>query len=229
MERVDRQPYDSLPDAERILSEAFALGGHLSPEARKRIWHKAQSAAQQPRQRAHLFRAVLYPIFVLLLTFGFLGGYVGVVLASGASVPGEPLYVVERGVEAMWLKLTPTSRRCEVQLVLLERRIYEARALLDVGQPVSEGLLQELELLFGAIADDSDCMQMQDEGILQRVIGYRQKVKVLAERYPGVWGLDRVLAAADVAVVQFGGEPLEEAPPGSGWGRPVACAAQRRT
>lgn len=185
----------------------------FSAQAKGRIWHNAQARADQfrPTLALRFSRAALYPAFVLLLTLGLMGGYAGVVFADGVSIPGEPLYVIEQGVESMWLSLTPDSRRYEVQLVLLERRVYELRALIDAGKPVPEGLFLELELLFSSMVDYVD-YDISVQQVLPYVIEYRDSLALLNSRYTGVWGLSRVLDVADTAVIELGGDSLEQFP-----------------
>jgi hypothetical protein len=214
MKAPHKQQDGSFSEVEVSLERLLGVAPALSSQTRKRIWHKAQSAIASPAAHRvfRLSRAILYPVFILLLAFSFLGGYAGVVLASGASVPGEPLYLIERKAETIWLSLTPSSQRCEVQLVLLERRVYEAKALLDAGKPVPPGVLQEMELLFLGVVDSADCHKVQASIILSHLLAYRQKIHTLVLQHPGVWELEGVLEAANTAVTAFGGEPLEALP-----------------
>jgi hypothetical protein len=199
---------------EPALIEMLAKGPTLSPQARQRIWRQAQRLAHTPViPQRHPARLVFYPAFVFLLVMGLVSGYTGVVFASGASVPGEPLYPIARQTEMVWLTLTPESRRCEVQLVLLERRVYEAKALLDAGKTVPDDVLQEMELLFLAVADDTACQPMQTGEALPYLISYRAKLALLTNRHPGIGQLGAILEAANGAVIKLGGAPLELTPP----------------
>lgn len=214
MKAPHKQQDVSFSEVEVTLERLLGSAPVLSPQARKRVWHKTQSALASPAAHRvfHLSRAILYPVFTLLLAIGFLGGYGGVVLASGASVPGEPLYLIERKAETVWLSLTPSSRRCEVELVLLERRVYEAKALLDAGKPVPPGVLQEMEMLFLGVVDSADCHEVQASVILSHLLVYRQKIHALVLQHPAIWELEAVLEAANTAIIAFGGEPLEALP-----------------
>jgi hypothetical protein len=139
-----------------------------------------------------------------------MSGYVGAVLASGSAVPGDPLYELERQVEEVWLSLTPTDKRSEVQLVLLERRIYEVRALLRADQAVPPGIFQEIDLLFVAVTEDG-----LDEAMLRtRMKGYRDILHKLATEHPNECALHDALQTANTVVESVGGEsiPLPDPP-----------------
>ncbi|HNT76208.1 MAG TPA: DUF5667 domain-containing protein [Anaerolineae bacterium] len=216
MKLTRRPTHSNLGQIESALTEMFGKGPQLSTQARQQIWRRAHGLAHTPTvPQHHPAWFVFYPAFVLLLVFGFLGGYSGVVFASGATVPGEPLYPIARQTETVWLNFTPESRRCEVQLVLLERRVYEAKALLDAGKIVPNDVLQEIELLFIAVADDTTCQSTQTASALPYLISYRAKLAILTHRHPGVSQLGGILEAANSAVIKLGGAPLELIPPDS--------------
>lgn len=214
MKLLHRTPQAPASQIEPTLAELIGKGPTLSAQARQRIWRHAQRLAHTPvAPQRHPARLIFYPAFVLLLVMGMVSGYTGVVFASGASVPGEPLYPLLRQGESVWLTLTPESRRCQVQLVLLERRVYEAKALLDAGKTVPDDLLQETELLFLAVADDTTCQPMQTGAALPYLISYRAKLALLTDRHPGIGQLGAILEAANNAVIRLGGAPLDLAPP----------------
>jgi hypothetical protein len=146
------------------------------------------------------------------LAFGFFSGYAGVVFASGASVPGELLYPIERRAETVWLSLTPNSKRCDVELALLERRVYEAKALIDAGKPVPDSVLQEIELLFSSIGESASCVKDPSPDILPRLRLYRQKIHTLLLEHPGIWQLHMVIEAANTTIITLGGDPLQATP-----------------
>lgn len=214
MKLKNKQDDVVLSSVEKTLNRIMGHSPTLSTQRRQRIWHKAQAptnvVAFPPSFRWS--RTLFYPIFVVILAFGFFSGYVGVVFASGASVPGELLYPIERGAEIVWLSLTPSSKRCDVELVLLERRVYEAKALIDAGKPVPSSVLQEIELLFIDLGENAECVQNNASDILPRLLLYRYKIYTLLLEHPGVWELHAVLEAANAAVTAFGGEPLEALP-----------------
>lgn len=215
MKLINKPTPENYEQVEVALAALFGRGPAPSAQARQRIWRRAHSLVHTPitprLRRPAWF--TLYPAFVLLLALSLVGGYTGVVFASGASMPGEPLYPLARQTETVWLTLTPESRRCEVQLILLERRIYEAKALLDAGKTVPDDVLQEIELLFLAAADDTTCQATQSAAALPHLISYRAKLALLTTRHPGVGQLDALLEVANSAVIKLGGAPLELAPP----------------
>jgi transcriptional regulator GlxA family with amidase domain len=143
---------------------------------------------------------------VILLVLGFVAGYGGVVVAEAPSVPGEPLYAIERKAETLWLSLTPNARRCEVELVLLERRVYEVSALLDAGQSAPDELWQEIDLLFLGVADGAHCRPEEAAELLPHLLAYRNRLKALAGRHPGVWSLAQTLETADAVVATLQAE-----------------------
>jgi len=197
---------------EHKLSRVLGHEPQLTYHTRQRIWNKARVATRPSRiPSARPYRA-LYPMLVVFMFFGLFSGYTGVVFASGPSVPGEFLYPIERQVELAWLKLTPHSRRSEVQLILLERRVYEARALLDAGKLVPDNVLQEIELLFLAVAGNTGAYTDSTAAVLSHLVIYQNTVQTLVERYPGVGGLRDVLEAANTAVTTLGGDSRNSLP-----------------
>jgi hypothetical protein len=206
----DNQTTESFADLSIFLTDTFAEGAKISPAARRRIWQQATkpapTSAHQQRRRPVSRWAFAFATITLLL--GFLGGYVGTVLASGSAVPGDPLYGLERQVEGVWLSLTPSDKRSEVQLVLLERRIYEARALLQANYEVPPGIFQEIDLLFVAVTEDG----LDESLLLSRLTGYRDILATLKEQHPAVWGLGDALQTANTVIESLDGESPESLP-----------------
>lgn len=191
---------------------AFMSGEPALPSVvRRRIWHKAQALAPAPHPIRHLPKAIFYPAFAVILIIGFLSGYGSVVVAASASIPGDPLYAIERQAETVWVSLTPDAQRCQVTAVLLERRVYEVKALLEAGKLAPESILQEIEMLFLSIAEDPMC-QTQAPALLTQVTGSQRQIGKLVENYPNIQGLKRAFNAANVAVAKLGGEPLKALP-----------------
>ncbi len=188
---------------ERLTRSLAAI--QLSARARERIWQKARRRASEmmSTSRRGARRWMWYPAMAAVMLLAFLGGYVGVVSASGAPVPGDPWYVVERGAEVVWMTLTPTGRRDEVRLVLLQRRIDEVRALLDAGRSVPPDLLQEVEMLFGAVVECAPNCGAPRAEMSRALEDYRDALADLNVRYPGVLGLEPALEAANKAVAYF--------------------------
>jgi len=198
---------------EQRLAQSLSQGPHPNYHTRQRIWNKARVATRRARIPSLMpYHRAAYPLLVILMLFGLFGGYTGVVVASGPSVPGEFLYPLERQAELIWLKLTPNARRSHVQLVLLERRVYEANALLNAGQIVPDNVLQEIELLFFAVADTIGDEAASSSEILPHLVAYQDTIQALAERYPGISGLHNVLEAANTVVITLGGDPRNHLP-----------------
>ena len=188
-------------DTEDWLESVLPHAVSLDLAAKQRIWQQAQQAARtyspSPHPKPRRIWKLAYPFFSLLLLLGFLGGYVGIVFASGASIPGDSLYTVERQIEALWMKLTPSTQQDEVRLVLLERRLYEVRALLDSGRDVPENLFQEVEMLFLSLNDNPSPQalpQMQHD---------RDMLRRLNEQHPGIYALQKALDAAESATASL--------------------------
>ncbi|MBN2007341.1 MAG: hypothetical protein JXA21_28595 [Anaerolineae bacterium] len=177
----------------------------------KRIWHKARALVPEPRPVRRFPKAIFYPAFAAMLIIGFLSGYGSVVVAASASIPGDPFYPIERQAETVWMSLTPDAQRCQVAVVLLQRRVYEAKALLEAGKYTPDSLLQEIEMLFLSVAEETQC-QTQVPDLLAQVTDYQHQIGKLVERYPGIEGLNRAFDAANIAVVKLGGEPLDALP-----------------
>lgn len=203
-QRNNQPPQETFADLSAFLTDALAEGAKVSPEARRRIWQQATAPAPTPAapRRRPMFRwAFAFTTIAILL--GIMSGYVGAVLASGSAVPGDPLYELERQVEEIWLSLTPSDKRSEVQLVLLERRIYEARALLRADQETPPGLFQEIDLLFVAVTEDG----LDEAMLLSHLQNYRDILHKLATEYPTEHALRDVLQTANTVVASLGGTP----------------------
>jgi hypothetical protein len=133
--------YPGVKDLEAQLRAALALRAwslpRLSPAAQTR--HQAQLRAAlrgrtsptRPHSRTPaLFRRAAVALAALLLLV--LAG-VGTAQVAEASLPGEALYPVKRGVEAMRLGLTPPSERAALHTELADRRAEELLALAVQG------------------------------------------------------------------------------------------------
>ena len=180
--------------------------GEPSEVVRARIWQRvlahSQGCPTDPRveRRRRLFRLIRFPAFALVLLLGFLGGYVGVVVAEGDSLPGEPLYPLERRAEALMLSLTPQSRRCAVELRLLENRVYEIRATLDIGRTLPDGLIQETLLLVSGLPETLDDVPDQGESVAAALDSHYATLGALNERHPGIWNLIELMKAFETAI-----------------------------
>ncbi len=190
------RPDGRYSEVEHWLETTLPQTPPLAPATRRQLWQRAQQNAASltpPRRRLTSLR-LAYPLFSFLLLLGFLGGYVGIVFASGASIPGDSLYAIERQAESLWMTLTPSPRRDEVRLVLLERRIYETRALLDSGRDVPPNLFQEIEMLFMSLSDDVVA------GAMPQLQHDRDVLQLLNEQHPGILALQDALDAANASL-----------------------------
>jgi hypothetical protein len=88
----------------------------------------------------------------MLIAVGLLAGTVGVAYASGEALPGDPLYVVKRGLERAALALSANGAG-DTRLLLqyADRRLGEADELLRRGRPAD--LAQALDDYETAIAE----------------------------------------------------------------------------
>lgn len=201
----------SLTTLESKLNALMGGEPNLPTAARKRIWYKAQALTPAAHPMRYLPKAIFYPAFAMILIIGFLSGYGSVVVAASSSVPGDFFYPIERQAETVWVSLTPDAQRCQVTAVLLERRVYEVKALIEAGKFAPDSSLQEVEMLFLSIAENPLC-QSQAPTLLAQLTGYRRQIGKLVEKYPYSEGLNRAFDAANIAVVKLGGEPLEAIP-----------------
>jgi len=103
----------------RARSTLLAKARTLSPSGRRR-----RMAAQAPRFAFALLAALLAV---------FLGGG-GLLVASAAALPGDPLYGVKRTAEEVRLRLAPSSVRAGLEEEFNDRRASEIGALLSLGR-----------------------------------------------------------------------------------------------
>lgn len=206
MKQEHGQRHEQQDEVARLLTETMARYGAPTARAKARMWAQVRARAAAPARSRRRLRPLLAPLFVVVLVLGFVAGYGGVVVAEAPSVPGEPLYAIERKAETLWLSLTPNARRCEVELVLLERRVYEVSALLDAGQSAPDELWQEIDLLFLGVADGAHCRPEEAADLLPHLTAYRDRLQALAGRHPGVWPLAQTLETADAVVTTLQAE-----------------------
>ncbi len=157
---------DYSADLELISSHLQTLGqGRLAPEARQRIWEKAQRGAVMatppPETRHSSFLDWLrLPTFRLALVTGFIMVLIlslgTVTLAAQDALPGETLYPLKRQVESVRLSLTSEERQDELQLDYLDRRVAELVLLVEREQEVPTTLVEEIEVAYAAIAEEPE-------------------------------------------------------------------------
>jgi hypothetical protein len=186
-------------DFEGLLEASLKHWGKPSEKTQTEMWRRACDKAvyeEKAPRRASVSRLVLVPALTFLVVLAFFGGYVGVVLAEGSSLPGEPLYKIERRAEGLWLSLTPRAQRCEVQMILLERRMSELKAMLAIDKPLTPGLTQEIQLMLQAIGEEAPCSMKVVNPTLRQVTGYVEELNELQRNYPGVWELQELSTTA---------------------------------
>ncbi len=180
--------------------------GEPSEAARTRMWQHVLAASQANAKapiapgRRYTRRALRYAAFACVMLLSFLGGYVGVVLAEGDSLPGEPFYPLERTAEAVLLSLTPQTRRCAMELRLLENRVYEIRMILDIGRPLPDGLIQETMLLVGGLPETLRSVPAQGESVLVALESHHAVLVALNERHPGLWELTELIKTFETTI-----------------------------
>lgn len=201
---------ETVPDpvAEDI-RERLLEWGEPTDAVRARILQRVLTSSTRsipdPRvvRRHRLFHLIRFPALAFLLLLGFLGGYVGVVVAEGDSLPGEPLYPLERRAEALLLSLTPQTRRCAMELRLLENRIYEIRAMLDMGRTLPDGLIQETTLLVSGLPKTLESVPVQCESVAVALESHYATLQALNERHPGLWELVELMEAFESTIDQL--------------------------
>jgi len=128
---------------------AMALSVEEPPAAaanrsRSLLLARARSLSPQARQRRppiHLPRFAMAGLAAVLAVF--LGGG-GLLVASAAALPGDPLYGLKRTAEDVRLRLASSSARAELERQFNDRRTGEIQALFSLGRvtPVSfEGIV----------------------------------------------------------------------------------------
>jgi hypothetical protein len=205
------------PDAfAEDVKQRLLAWGEPSEETRARIWRHVLAASQAPAEDPHPVKRrrflgpLRYAALVVVMLLSFLGGYVGVVLAEGDSLPGEPFYPLERIAETVMLTLTPQTRRCAMELRLLENRVYEIQVTLDIGRPLPDGLIQEMTLLISGLPETLDAFPDRRESVVAALESHHAALVALDARHPGVWELTELLNTFDVTI-----ETLRNAPPPS--------------
>jgi uncharacterized membrane protein len=134
-----------------------ALAGLVPPPgARARVWTHLQPAMRVRSKRRPFLLVWLRPWAVavtsLFLVFLLAGG---TVLASGNSLPYQPLYAVKLVTEQVQLALTPTQAgKARLELALAEKRAREMVAVAQLNRPeelekLAERLEQHLEKVAG--------------------------------------------------------------------------------
>ena len=198
------------------IKQRLLTWGEPSDQMRARIWERVRASTSGvphtsiPAQGRRVFHALRYAILVMVVLLGFLGSYVGVVLAEGDSLPGEPFYPLERTAEAVLLSLTPQTRRCAMELRLLENRVYEIQATLNLGRRLPGSLMQETMLLVGGLPETLNAVPAQRTAVVNALASHHDTLVALNERHPGILELIRLIEAFENALDQ-----LREAQPPS--------------
>jgi hypothetical protein len=173
-ESVDREVAEALeclhqvppPDRERQAGQRLAFMGQAR-QARLLLSPRNQAGRAKPRGFISLgflgSRRIAITGAVVALVLVMIAGTGGVIYAANGSVPGDPLYGIDRTVESVQLHLT---RRPEATtrllLSLAEERLREAQQLSDRGDSQNldaalNGLSTVVSSLAQAVgADDED-------------------------------------------------------------------------
>ncbi|MBN1298794.1 MAG: hypothetical protein JW997_03810 [Actinobacteria bacterium] len=89
--------------------------------------------------------AFLKPLLIFLGVFIFISfSFTGTIYASSDSVPGELLYSVKRASENIQVTLTPYRYENTIYLKMLDSRLSEADALLELGDFADTAALEKL-------------------------------------------------------------------------------------
>jgi hypothetical protein len=159
-------PHGLMPGRQRFLAEA----ARLRAESRGRpLWLPSR------RQRLAGVMRLAAALAAIAILFGVMAG---VVQASAASLPGQPLYGVKLATERIQLALTsqPASRAA-LERAMAEERLDEIVALLQrqqaIGSSVSNRAMRQLEQALAASAQLQDpaaaqALQQLAEAIRQR-------------------------------------------------------------
>ncbi len=187
--------------------------GKLSPDARDRIWEEAwgRSAAtikEAPKQKQGFFASLRVSTLRLAVAVQFvliiLLGTVGLAYASNQSIPGDVLYPVKRNAEVAWLELTPKSKRPDVELALLERRVKEIQQLTTRNRPIPDTLREETAKAFTEIAAHPE--KWEETEALSQVQEEIEILSTLSKAHPESSTFDEVLQTSLAAFEHLGGD-----------------------
>ncbi|MFO7929305.1 MAG: DUF5667 domain-containing protein [Candidatus Humimicrobiaceae bacterium] len=102
-----------------------------------KIYENVREEEYRPKTMTRLLKPAVIFISVFLL---FIFSSAGVLYASQASLPGQPLYSVKRSAEDLELFFYPSYREGRLHFKFLNKRLIEARALLESKTPEKENI-----------------------------------------------------------------------------------------
>ena len=149
---TDDLPAGTQPDDEALLKTARRLSSaprpQMPPDMATRIRLQVQQAhAAQTASQPRPGKVIVLPVlrWVAAVAVLVLIGMAAVVPASAGSVPGDALYSVKLGLEKIELALASAEREPAVHLRQANRRLEEARKLIE-RQRIGEELRQIIDV-----------------------------------------------------------------------------------
>ena len=192
---IRMQPSQAAKQASRarFLAQAAALRGEAPARRGFFAWLMPRPAT----------RRAMTSVAAVAAAFIVIGA--GVVAASGAALPGDPLYGVKRTVESVRLSLASDTARGTLSAQFDQERIAEVAQLLDLGREAEvefKGTIESVQpdawLVAGLVVRINDSTRVTGEP----QIGLRAAVTGRAQ--------DGMLIGTSIAVEP--GEPAEPAP-----------------
>ncbi|HQE92680.1 MAG TPA: DUF5667 domain-containing protein [Anaerolineae bacterium] len=105
-----------------------------------------------------------------------------VVWASAQSLPGDALYPLARGLEAVQLALIPATQRVSLEMQFLDRRAMEVQRLVELQRPVPPEIIAEISTTiekmtqtpesFGGATVVAAHLALQEETLRQVTVQY---------------------------------------------------------
>ncbi|MFA5014410.1 MAG: DUF5667 domain-containing protein [Actinomycetota bacterium] len=122
--------------------------------------------------------AFLKPVIVFLSIFMFFSlSFAGTIYASANSLPGDVLYNVKRTYEDVQIVFTPYANEGKLYFNFLNKRIYEADALLDrddIDKETIENLLGEIDYNYAKCMEHNSFGENEGERIGKNINGLRE-------------------------------------------------------
>lgn len=163
--RANEQATDGPPDREQMINTVARLASaprpQMPPDMAARIRLRVEHAHQQQTKRRGGLRLLAIPPalrWVAAVALLVLIGTGAVLPASATSLPGDVLYPIKMGLEKLELELAPAERQPEVHLRQANRRLEEARCLMEHQRPANY-LRRTLASALGSLSKASERAQ----------------------------------------------------------------------
>ncbi|MBN1427556.1 MAG: hypothetical protein JXB07_04170 [Anaerolineae bacterium] len=200
-------------------AQAIVPSARFKAEASERLRSRLQSSRRAPLARSTIrANAITHPIrriftpgkwrtlpAALGLVVLFSACTTGVVHASDSASPGDPLYGVDRGVEQVWMSLTPNSdKKLTLQVTFADERLLETETL--AGRGNTKHLDDALNNYDQAVADITRLAEVangEDREALSQLVDqslskHQARLEALLDKVPeqAHKGIERALEAS---------------------------------